>query len=314
MFCIIAFVVLFIMGIFSATHRELAKEAFACVTRRVTFRACDTGFKEKMQSHIVGTLLSKSIFLAKIVSKNFEIISWIFFIITVVSIVWSGKGLYNYLIYGNCNGLTASGFCALDPTGENTKSSAIGGSCSATDVKESAVTLASVNLSSFPTKNSDSEDSLVLIGCYNCDYTRKAYPTIKKLIENNKLNYTFAHYPVKSETTYLLPIGYCAYQNNSESYWKFNDTMFASNKEDVGNKEYVDGVLENLGYDLTTIYRCVDSQETKSSVVRQRIELEKTGIYGTPLVFINGKGIVGPKPYRVYDFMLNGIFGVKLSN
>jgi len=30
----------------------------------------------------------------------------------------------------------------------------------------------------------------------------------------------------------------------------------------------------------------------------------KTGVYGTPTVFVNGEPIVGPKPYRVYERLL----------
>ena len=53
--------------------------------------------------------------------------------------------------------------------------------------------------------------------------------------------------------------------------------------------------------DTGLINSCNQSQETKAAVARQRIELEKTNIYGTPLIFINNKGLVGPKPYRAYD-------------
>lgn len=313
MFCFVALFILAILGIFSATHRKLAKEAFKCVTRRVTLRPCDTGFKEKMQSHIVGTLLSKSLFLAKFVNKNFELLSWIFFLLTVASIIWTFQGVYNFYIYGNCNGLVSSGFCALDPTGENTKSSSIGGYCVSENIKENSVSLGNVNLSIFPNKNAEEKDSVVFIGCYNCDYTRKAYPIVKELLSKNpKVSYTFAHYPIKEETMYLLPIGYCAYKNNSEKYWQLNDILFESSKEQNANIEYVNKVLFGLGYDLAELSQCIDSQETKKTILNQRIELEKTGIYGTPLIFINGTGLVGPKPYRVYNFMLNGIWGFKI--
>ena len=50
MFCIVAFVVLSILGIFSAANRRLAKEALDCVFRRITFRPCNTGFDEKMKA------------------------------------------------------------------------------------------------------------------------------------------------------------------------------------------------------------------------------------------------------------------------
>ncbi len=54
MFCIVAFVVLSILGIFSASNRVLAREALDCVLRRVTLRPCNTGFDEKMKAKLLG--------------------------------------------------------------------------------------------------------------------------------------------------------------------------------------------------------------------------------------------------------------------
>ena len=151
-------------------------------------------------------------------------------------------------MYGSCNGLNKTGFCALDPTGENNKITQGGGTCSIGEGDENQVTLQDVDLSSFPTKVIGAEKTLVFIGCFNCDYTRKAYPTIKKLLSNNQVNFTFAHYPVKGETSYLLPIGYCAYRQNQEKYWQFMDKLFSSSKEQNENSEYVLNVLSDLGY------------------------------------------------------------------
>lgn len=307
MFCIVAFIVLSIISIFSASHRALAKEAFDCVFRRITLRPCNTGFQEKMKAQIIGKLLMKSTTIARLVNKNFELLSWILFILTVGSLFWTGKGLYNFYMYGSCNGLNKSGFCALDPTGENNKISQAGGSCSIGEGDESKVTLKDVDLSTFPTKNIGAKDTVVFIGCFNCDYTRKAYPTFKKFLEKNKVNYIFAHYPIKSETSHILNTGYCVYQQDKDKYWQFVDKLFESSKEDNGKPEYVAKVLKDLGYSPEKITQCSQSQETKTAVARQRIELEKTNIYGTPLVFINDKGLVGPKPLRVYDRVLNGL-------
>ncbi|AHB40778.1 TPA: hypothetical protein DHW62_01525 [candidate division WWE3 bacterium] len=306
MFCILAFIALSIISIFSASHRWLAKEAFDCVFRRITLRPCTTGFKEKMKAQLVGTLLSRSAIAARIVNRHFELLSWILFITTVASIFWTGKGLYNYYMYGSCNGLNKTGFCALDPKGENNKVSQTGGSCVDGAGDESKVTLTSVDLSLFPTVDKGVKDSVVFIGCYSCDYTRKAYPLIQKLISENQVNYTFAHYPIKEEMLYLLPIGYCAYNQDQNKYWRLNDKLFASSKEDIAKKEFVENILGNLGYDVSAINSCSQSPQTQAAVVAQRIELEKTNIYGTPLVFVNGKGLVGPKPYRVYERILKG--------
>ncbi len=306
MICILAFVVLSILGIFSATHRLLAKEALDCVLRRITLRPCTTGFNEKIKAQILGKVLGRSEVAARFLNKHFELFSWILFLTMIASIFWTGKGLVNYYMYGSCNGLNKSGFCALDPKGENNKVSQAGGSCATGEGDESKVTLAGVDLTLFPTINTGSKDEVVLIGCYSCDYTRKAYPLVKKLISENKVNYTFAHYPVKEETLYLLPIGYCAYKQDQNKYWQLNDKLFSSEKSDIARKEFVDTLLKDVGYDVDAINSCSTSSETNSAVVARRITLEKTNIYGTPLVFINGKGLVGPKPYRVYERILKG--------
>jgi protein-disulfide isomerase len=307
MFCVVAFLVLSVISIFSASHRALAKEAFDCVFRRITLRPCNTGFSEKMKAQIIGKTMVKSVRAARFLKNNFELLSWILFIATVASLFWTGKGLYNFYMFGSCNGLNKSGFCALDPTGENNKISQAGGSCNIGSGDESKVTLKDVDLSIFPTKNIGSKDNVVFIGCFNCDYTRKAYPVFKEFLSKNKVSYTFAHYPVKGETSYIMPIGYCAYSQDKDKYWLFVDKLFGSSKEDNAKPEYVNKVLTDLGYSSESIAKCSQSQETKTAVARQRIELEKTNIYGTPLVFINNKGLVGPKPFRVYNRILNGL-------
>lgn len=103
MICIIALVVFALLGIFSATHRALAKEAFDCVFKRVTFRKCTTGFDVKMKSQITGFLLTKSPKIATFVYKYFEILSWLFIILSIVSIILVAQTTYNIIAYGTCD-------------------------------------------------------------------------------------------------------------------------------------------------------------------------------------------------------------------
>src|ERR1035437_2616533 len=188
--CLIALIVFGIMGIFSASHRALAKEAFSCVFKRITFRPCDTGFQEKVKGKILAKLIARSSFLAKMVNKHYEILSWIFFILMLGSTIWVLWGGYNFYVYGSCNGLNASGFCAFDPGGENNKVTPLGdgSTCGITQKIEKNVTLNNVDLSSFPTQNTSSKDTVVFIGCYACDYSRKAYSDIQKLVKDKQAN------------------------------------------------------------------------------------------------------------------------------
>ncbi|MDP2741233.1 MAG: thioredoxin domain-containing protein [bacterium] len=305
MICVIALIVFSIMGIFSLTYRNLAKEAFDCVFRRITFRPCNTGFNEKIKSQLVARLLNRSVFAARIFNKYFEVFSWIFLILMVWSTFYTIKGGYNYYLYGSCNGLNQAGFCAFDIKGENNKITDISQTCGTEEKSEKNVSLNGVDLSSFPTKNVGSKDTVVLIGCYECDYTRKAYPDIQKLIREKKANYIFAHYPAKENTNFLSEVGCCVYKEYGERFWAFNDYLFTVDKVEISQPEYINTILRNFDFDVNKINECVKNPETKQLVNDQVGELRKTHLYGTPTVFINGKAFVGPKPYRVYKSVLN---------
>lgn len=113
MICIIALPVLAFLGLFSASHRELAREAFDCVVSSATFRPCKANFDQKVRGKIVGTLLTRSPAAARLVHGNFTLLSWLFVALTVLSFIGSTWGLYNYWAYGNCNGPNSSEFCVL---------------------------------------------------------------------------------------------------------------------------------------------------------------------------------------------------------
>ncbi len=103
MFCLAALIVFSILGVFSATHRQLAKEAFNCVFRRLTLRPCDTGFDDKIKGKIIGKLLSKSPKLAKAVHQHWEIISWLLVILFFTSLFLTSRSIYNLVKYKTCD-------------------------------------------------------------------------------------------------------------------------------------------------------------------------------------------------------------------
>ncbi len=305
--CLVALIIFGIMGIFSASQRALAKEAFDCVFRRITFRPCNTGFAEKVKGKLLAKVLKRSAFLAKVLNKYYEVFSWIFFILMVGSTIWVIRGGFNFYVYGSCNGLNQAGFCAFDPSGENNKVTGIGDSstCGIVPQTEANLTLKEVDLSSFPVKNITGEDKVVFIGCYACAYSRKAYPDIFKLVEKKDASLTFAHFPAKGDTTFLAEAGYCVNKMYPDKYWDFNDYLFTADENYILNKSNLDKIFESFNFDVKEVNACASSPETKTAVENQVNELKKTNLYGTPTIFINSKAFVGPKPYRVYRSAIN---------
>ncbi len=308
MFCIIAFVVLSILGIFSASNRQLAREALDCVFRRVTFRPCNTGFDEKMKAKILGFVITRSEGGARFLNKYFEVIAWIFFILLTASSVMAVRGVYLYYTTGNCNGVNNSGFCVFDPKNQNNQVSAVTAVCRPKDAGDDFLTLDGVNLTGFPVLDNSGSEQIFFIGCYHCEYTRKTYPLIRKLVDRYQTDMVFLHYPVKESTDTLSRVGYCANKEDPAKYWAMNDLLFTGEAARLDDPAILDGILNEVGLDSRSIRACMAEPDTETTVQAMLKEVVKTQFYGTPTIFIKDEVLVGPKPYRVYAITLKGLF------
>lgn len=322
MFCIVSFIVLSVLGIFSASNRSLAREALDCVLRRVTFRPCTTGFDEKMKAKILGVVIMRSETLARLLNKYFEALAWAFFALLMASSVTFVRSLYLYYVTGSCNGLNQAAFCVFDPSGANNQVSTFAG-CLNGEGDPSKLTLEGVELSSFPTLNPASSSRVVFIGCYSCDYTRKVYDSVLALVRRYQTQLVFLHYPVNEKNDFLSRLGYCAYQQNPASYWQLNEALIHSDKAVLneltsgssllstlkpGTNRFLETLFGGAGLDTGRVLNCVNDPATEAAVQQQMSEIVKTNFYGTPTLFIGDEVFVGPKPYRVYAIALKGLF------
>ncbi len=120
MICFIALIVFALLGVFSAKYKDYAKEAFDCVFRRITLRKCETSFDKKMKMKLTGKIMKRNPKIGGIVFKHFEVISWIFTLIMILSLVYSAIGIYNFVVYDNCEGPDAIEPCVYNEIGELT--------------------------------------------------------------------------------------------------------------------------------------------------------------------------------------------------
>jgi len=112
MFCIAAFIVLAIISIFSASHRQMTKKAWYCVSRKLTFRPCDINFGEELKGKILGKLIFKRPNLAKFLNKSFDWLALAFVAISIWSVVAVGLAGLNLWVYDTCDPVTGEA-CSL---------------------------------------------------------------------------------------------------------------------------------------------------------------------------------------------------------
>ncbi|MFB6192829.1 MAG: hypothetical protein ABEK00_01125 [Candidatus Nanohaloarchaea archaeon] len=126
MICLLSLIVFSFLGIFSASHRQLAKEAFNCVQNKAKREPCETNLDDSVKASVVGRVLDYSPRAAKILNKYFEVFSWILLISLLITGIYSSISIYNFIVYGNCGGAAATTGCSIN-SGVNIVSNLIGG-------------------------------------------------------------------------------------------------------------------------------------------------------------------------------------------
>lgn len=295
-FCIIAAAVLGILGIFSAKYRAYAKEAFRCVSRKMTFRPCDTGFDLKMKAKITASLMKRSERLGRLVYRRFELLSWIFLASMFASLFLAGLGGYNLVVYGNCNGPESTDICIFNPEGTSITGSS------------SALRPELVTEDDDPSRGSGNV-TIIEFGCHMCPYTKKAEPVLKELLKKyeGSIRLVFRDFPVERHrlSTEAAAASECAHEQGNEQYWRYHDMMFEKQKE-IGSTGALKELASAAGLDAARFDECVDSQRYLGEVGKDLMDGQAAGVYGTPTFFIGNATIIGPRSIEEFEKAVNG--------
>ncbi len=111
--CWIALPIFALLGIVSAKYRKLTVESLKCIWRTTTLRPCQSSLDEQLRSNITGALMHRWPAGARFFYNNYKFIAVVILILMLASTYFTIQGVYNYWIYGNCNGPNSSALCIL---------------------------------------------------------------------------------------------------------------------------------------------------------------------------------------------------------
>ncbi len=304
MICIIALVVFSILAIFSASYRPLAGESFDCVFRKVTFRKCRTNLDQRLKSKITGKLLTKSPLLARFVYKRFELLSWIFVILFIASLAYSAYGGYNYTLYGNCYGPEdIGGFCIYNAL-EGDQFSKIHAELEGETVPPNADDDPSMG-------PADAKVEMIEFGCYMCPFSREAQEIVKQVLEKygDRIKFVYRDFPIEqSGHSDLHMAANCA--DEQGKFWEIHDLLFTEQEvcvQTTGKErtKQIQKIAEQAGLDMEEFNACMESEKYQDEIDKDFQDGLKAGVYGTPTFFINGRTIIGPKPLRAFEKIID---------
>ncbi len=294
-FCIVAVVIFSVIGIFSAKYRTYAKEAFRCVSRMITFRPCDAQFDQKMKAKITARLMKRSEKLGRFVYRRFELISLSFLVLMFASLFFTGLGIYNLAVYGNCNGPESTDICIFNPEGTSVAGSP---------------TIFKPELATADDDPSIGSGNLTIIefGCHLCPYTKKAELVMKELLKkyDSRIRIVFRDFPIESHKLSMeaAVASECAHEQGSLFYWKYHDNLFEN--QNKLNNDTLKMLAKIVGLNATRFDECFDSQKYMEEVKKDLMDGKSAGVYGTPTFFIGNVTIVGPRPLIEFEKAING--------
>lgn len=275
MLCFVALFVLAFLSIFSAKYRPLARRAFSCVVRKATLRPCETGLDEEIKAASIAGIMKISPSAASLINRHFEPFSLLLTALFVASLAYTGFGVYNFIIYGNCNG-PEGGFCIYN------------------GLQNKAFLKAPGSLDGITYGNSSSKITVIEFGCYSCPYTRQAEEQVQGMMAKygSRAYFVFKPFPIPNHpySTEAAIAASCA--NEEGKYWEYRKMLFENQR---AVQEQGDVALLSLAgkLNLTGFVPCYSTRRFAAFVEQTQKEGQECGIYGTPTFFVNGKPFVG---------------------
>jgi protein-disulfide isomerase len=276
MLCFVALAVFLFLSIFSAKYRPLARRALGCAMKKATLRPCDTGLDEELKSASLAGIMRFSPGAAAFVNRHFEAFSLAFTAIFFASLFFAAQGIYNFIIYGNCNGFE-------------------GGFCVYSGVQNELFLRAPSALGGISAGNPGANVTVVEFGCYTCPYTRAAEDGVQRLISayGDRIHYVYKAFPlpIHPYSREAAIAALCA--NDEGKYWEYRGALLEDQQDVMQNgTAALDGIARSLN--LTSFDSCYKSGRHDPDVQQSADECTASGIYGTPTFFVNGKPFVGP--------------------
>jgi len=276
MLCFVALAVFLVLSIFSAKYRPLARRALDCVVKKATLRPCDAGLDEEIKAASISGIMKISPGGASFLNRHFEAFSLLFTLLFFVSLFFAAQGLYNFIIYGNCNGFE-------------------GGFCIYSGLQNEAFLKAPTSLQGVSAGNPNANITVIEFGCYTCPYTKAAETGVQGIISNygNKVHYVYKAFPLPSHpySREAALAAFCAADDGK--YWEYRAALF-DRQEDV--RQNGTAVLYDISrsLNLTSFDSCYAAGKHNDLLQKSTDECTASGIYGTPTFFVNGKAFVGP--------------------
>ena len=125
----------------------------------------------------------------------------------------------------------------------------------------------------------------------------KAYP--------NQIKLAFKNFPLGFHKEARIAAEAALAAGAQGKFWEMHDKIFANQKQI--NIDNLKSYAQELNLDMTTFNNDIESKKYKKVIDTDMKLARGAGVRGTPTFFINGKKLVGAKPLKAFQEVIDGL-------
>lgn len=155
-----------------------------------------------------------------------------------------------------------------------------------------------------PVKGSaDARVTIVEFSDFLCPYCTgfsiNTFPKIdEKYIETGKVKLIFRNFPVHAGAWAAAEASECAHEQGR--FWDYHDRLYAAGRESFTGK-YLKQLAQELKLDSETFNDCFDTDRYDEEIKDDLRVGRRLGVEGTPTFFINGREVMGSRPFETFE-------------
>jgi protein-disulfide isomerase len=152
----------------------------------------------------------------------------------------------------------------------------------------------------------DAEVVIVEFLDFQCGYCgRFATETLYQILDTygDEIRFVSRDFPLTSIHTHAqkaAEAAQCAHEQGN--YWEYHDLLLRN--QQALTIDSLKGYAEQLGLDMMSFDECLESGRYTTEVQQDLADGERYGVTGTPTFFVNGRLLVGAKPFSAFQAMI----------
>lgn len=149
---------------------------------------------------------------------------------------------------------------------------------------------------------------LVEYGDFECPYCAAAFPMLENLIENfgDALCFVYRHFPLTAihpHAEFAALAAEAAGRQNQ--FWEMHHFLFQNSGRLL--EENILGMAKNLELNLEQFLGDIDDETLMEKVQNDVFTGARSGVNGTPTLFLNGFRYDGPRNYHALQLMIRSL-------